>query len=164
MYAVVAALLCWFLVGSARSSLRVRHQTAVLAIGFALGISYSGAIINSQARREHKVTEAVARAKSSLPSDVSLVSFGKIDHAFLYHYGKPIPRLDWLTSGDSRDFEYFCIPSRDLKRRRLPFAWKQVTVVSLRNSPDPSSSRREVVIGHRLAISQTAAKRRDDRR
>ncbi|MFQ5732159.1 MAG: ArnT family glycosyltransferase, partial [Planctomycetaceae bacterium] len=163
VYAIFAVLVCWFLVGTVRSPLRVRHQAAVLAIGVALGLSYAGAVINSKSRRERSVTAAVARAKRSLPADVSLVSFGKIDHAFLYHYGNPIRRLDWPAPGDARDFEYFCFSARDRDRHRLPFAWTQVALVSLRNSPEPPSGNEGVVIGRRLAIPQTATATRDDR-
>ena len=148
---VFSVVLFVFLAGTSRSAWRMRHQVAVLAIGFGIGVAYCGAAINAVDARERDVAAAVAGARRKLPTDATLVSFGHIDHAFLYHYGAAIPRRDWPADAAALDADYFCFRARDRERHQLPFEWEEVAVVSLKPS-DSTEGRREVVIGRRLPL------------
>lgn len=116
------------------------------AIGF-VGLTYVGILLNVQSRDWNHPRPAVLAAKERLPDPEQLVSFGPVDHRFVYFYGHTIREAPWPDSPAELPpgITYFCFdrhlgdtPEVRLNGRgrqwsttsgTLPFAWEEVAVV-----------------------------------
>jgi hypothetical protein len=144
-------------------SIRSQHpRTAMIGLLTAalfFGGTYSGPTINVLAMISEHQAEAIAELKQRLPTDVKLVSFGRLDHVFTFHYRESIPVVPWPTAGNSLpgDTDYFCFTPNPWQPTKLPFAWEQVAVVSCdRNHLE--QPQRTVIVGRRTGSPQVAKK------
>ena len=142
-------------VGVSWWSIRSLHsrggELGLLAVAAFLGLSYTGIMINIQANISEDSAAAVAKVKGNLPPGTQLVSLGRLDHVFTFHYRDAIPVVPWPQTANALpdDAEYFCFSPEGSPAGELPFAWEKIAVVSCdRNHlPEPQ---RTVVIGRRL--------------
>jgi hypothetical protein len=67
-----------------------------------------------------------------LPPDVKLVSLNQIQHAFAFHYGRPIPVVPWPTpeSPLPDDVDYFCVQVYRDGTFSPTFAWDVIDTIS----------------------------------
>ncbi len=128
-----------------------RGQAAVLALAAFVGLSFTGAFLNSLISISEHTAERVAELRRRLPPGTRLVSLGRAHHPFVYHYGETIPWLDWPKKGDPEPgYEYFCFHSMKGRRKPLPFPWEEIAAIScdrnVRANPVDV-----MVVGHRLS-------------
>jgi hypothetical protein len=126
-----------------------RVRRTVLAVACFMVLTFTGILTNVRIRRSEDQAASVARLKEQLPPGQRLVSFGRIDSLFAYHYGVPIDlfsmpvhAVDLMT----RDDFYFCFDSENGWRPPFPFAWREVGVVSMDRNRH-AAPERAVVIG-----------------
>ncbi len=117
-----------------------RAWVAIAAIAIFQGLLFRGVLTSAWDRTANDMTEALERARRSLPADVRLVSFGRAHHRFAYYYRTLIPELPWPHSGAEvpEDVTYFCFHSRannipesvaqsiSQGSAVLPFEWEQI--------------------------------------
>ena len=143
------AIVLWR-VKASRSPLAFR--TAVLLIAAYLGFCHTVLVVNGEARVMEHTAAAVATAKSKLPSDVQLVSFGIVSHLFRYHYRTPIEAVPWPEdSAEVDDNTYFCFNEAIPLDRELPFKWELIDVVSMDREHTPRPHKPVVVIGRKTS-------------
>ena len=133
-----------------------RQQTAkiaVVSLAAFLGLTFTGAVINTRAKIAEDTAALVAEAKAELPNGQRLVSLGYIDHLFAYHYRDPhrlaAGRCPCCPTDAVLLFRYETTHGR----RHLP-AWDKVAEIPLARNKEAESTR-AVVIGR--VRTETAA-------
>ena len=130
----------------------------LLAVAAFLGLSYTGVMVNIQARISEDSAASVAKVKEQLPTGSQLVSLGRLDHVFTFYYRDAIPVVPWPQSANAlpKGAEYFCFTPPENQTYEPPFAWEKIAVVSCdRNHlPEPQ---RTVVVGRRLDTATARA-------
>ncbi|MCA9069751.1 MAG: glycosyltransferase family 39 protein [Planctomycetaceae bacterium] len=127
-------------------------QVSTVCIALIMGFIHTGLIVSSQAARQPQVGDLLADVRTELRPDETLVSFGRVSHAFAYYYGKFIPQYDWpATAQDETLPTYFCVRRSDLETHELPFAWEPIAEMSFEDDDTPSA-RTYVVVGRRLPL------------
>ena len=125
---------------------------APLVVAGVMALTYTGAMINAQARLSEDSAARIAALRSHLPPGEQLISFGRVDHLFAYYYRDSIPVQPWPGAGGGdlpEDVRYFCFDRNpDVPAPSVPFAWEQVAVISLERHQQ-SEPERTVVIGRR---------------
>ncbi|HUY35439.1 MAG TPA: glycosyltransferase family 39 protein [Pirellulales bacterium] len=153
LLAAAAAAVVW----RARAGVDARRgQAAVLALASFVGLSFTGAVLNSLVPISEHTAERVAELRRRLPPGTRLVSLGRAHHSFVYHYGETIPWLDWPKQGDPKPaYEYFCFHSMNGRRKPLPFAWREIAAISCDRSvrANPVDV---MVVGRNLMIEPAA--------
>ena len=142
------AVLIWRVREGGTSS---RIRTAVLAVAGFLAITFTGVVTDVRLKRSENPAEAMTRLKEHLPPGQPLVSLGgHLDCLFAYYYGLPfISPRPWPTPGSDPDLTYFCFQCPGDSRPQLPFAWKEIGVLSLDRNHH-AIPERVVVVGQRL--------------
>lgn len=146
---VALAVLCYRAVDSRSSSRRV--GLGLMSVVLFLSITAVGPAMTIQSRRCNDIAESVATLRQQLPDDVRLVSLNATQHAFAFHYGRPIPVVAWPTADAPLpdDLDYFCVRLNKGRTFRPAFAWQEVaTVICDRLHQDVVDDR--VIIGRRL--------------
>jgi hypothetical protein len=140
---------------------------ALITIALFLGLCYTGAVMNSDARRANDLSPAVAALKERLQDPLQLVSFGPIDHRFAFYYRDLINEWDWPENEQEvpGHVRFFCFEHHrgDTAQVRangrgmywgttsgtLPFAWEEVIRIpcdrNVRDDPEVT-----VVVGRIL--------------
>jgi 4-amino-4-deoxy-L-arabinose transferase-like glycosyltransferase len=110
-----------------------RRQLALIAITLFIGLTYTGAVVNTAIRTSEDVGASVARLKQQLPADARLVSLDKTHHRFAWHYREPIPVVPWPADAQSlpEGVTWFCYEQSGPSQKPLPFAWERVAEVSV---------------------------------
>lgn len=143
---VVAGLAYTVLRASAAITTGGSFRSGMFATTIFLGFTYTGVVVNELINDSVDTQGAVAQLLESLPPDARLVSLGHVHHLFAYYYQRPIRVLhqsDAVAPG-----AYFCFDQLSSRPAVLPFAWKEIKVISVSRS----RSRRPqetVVIGRR---------------
>lgn len=144
-----AAMLVWACLRG-----RLTRSYAPLIVGSVMALTYTGAVINAQARVSEDSAARIAALRAHLPPGERLVSLGRVDHLFAYYYRDSIPVQAWPQSGNGdvpEDVHYFCFDRNpDQPPPQVPFAWEQVAVISLERHQQ-SEPERTVVVGRRRA-------------
>ncbi len=153
--AILAAVLAWRARGC-----KPRDATAcVFGLAAFLGLTYVGALVNSQVHAQNDVAAAVARVKRRIPEGERLVSLGKAYHRFVYWYGEPVEVVDPAQAAlRNGDWRYFCFHLAGLQARpEVPFAYEELAVVPCdRRRDQPLYDR--VVVARRLDVAPRADK------
>lgn len=154
--AVLAAAVLW----AARDHHASRARWGALAVAAFMGLTFTGLVINAQARVANDPGPAVAALKEQLPPGTKLASFGRVHHLFRYLYETPIEFHPWPGPDQAvaDDLEYFCLEAPFYDPAQLPFPWEPVAVIGVdRNRHDPPENR--VVVGRRLPTGSRTAER-----
>jgi 4-amino-4-deoxy-L-arabinose transferase-like glycosyltransferase len=126
----------------------------LVTLAVLLGTTSTGVVLNSYVKKANDTQLAVTQVKQKLPPGQKLVSFGRVDHLFAYHFEEPIPfcSLPKTATEVDESVEYFAIDGGPKPIAELPFAWEEVaTVVLDRNQMEKPA--RTVIIGRRLESS-----------
>jgi len=140
------------------------YQTyAPFVLAGVMGLTYTGAVINVQVRHSDDSAARIVAIRAQLPPGEQLVSFGRVDHLFAYHYGDSIVAKPWPRRGRKtpEGVHYFCFNQNpDVPKFRVGFAWEKVAVIPLDRNHQSEPERR-VVIGRRLPEPLTALRDTD---
>lgn len=134
-----------------------RARAAMTALSLFLGLSCSGAMVNSQIRKSENAALAVGKLKQHLPKDQHLVSFGQVHHLFLFHYRDAVEVQPWPATAAQADpnLTWFCFDGE--RPLPIPFPWEVVDVIScdryVRATPE-----QKVIVGRRLLPSELASR------
>lgn len=143
------AIAVW-MVGHIRSSETRTIQISTACIVLIVGTAYTGLLVSSQVARQPRVNHLLKDVRAELPPDETLISFGRVSHAFAYYYGEFIPQRDWPVTAEDKSLPaYFCVRKTDLQTHPLPFAWEPIAEMSFEDDDTPSP-RSYVVVGRRL--------------
>ncbi len=137
-----------------------RLPLAVLVLAVLLGITHTGVVLNAMAARSERAGDVVHDLKTQLPTDVRLVSFGPIENMFAFHYKQAIPLLAWPREAHDLppDVSYFCFNHEGDTPPVLPFAWRQIGVVSCdRNHYEKPI--KSVIVGQRIETAGVGTRR-----
>ena len=134
-------------------------MVSLVTVAGLLGMTSTGVVLNAYVKKANDPQLAVMQVMHQLPPGEKLVSFGRVDHLFAYHFEKPIlfHPLPTVASEVDQSVRYFAIDGGPIPVAELPFAWKEVaTVVLDRNRIEKPA--RTVIIGRRLdeTIAQQA--------
>lgn len=126
----------------------VEWDKGILWVGVSLGLFYAGPVLGSLQKRSFNPQPLVTSVKRGLPPDARLVSFGWIQHAFLFPYRDHVPQLPWPKQAGEvpRDVDYFCINVFGDASPRLPFDWEEVAVIPCDRFIKPNPTER-VILG-----------------
>jgi len=155
-YAVAVAALVVLTLRGRHAGDPARVRMTALAIASFMVLTFTGVVTNIRARRSEDQPAAVARLKEQLPPGHRMVSLGHIDDLFGYYYGLPIQPLHGFVDPQgltTTSGVYFCFTFVGNARPQLPFAWEEVSAISMDRNHQPIPEE-VVVIGRRL---QTAA-------
>ena len=125
---------------------------AAVTLAAFMGLSFTGALINTQSRLSEDNAGSVADLRQHLPPKAQLVSLGRVDHLFAYYYRQPIRALPWPQSPSAlpRVGQYFCFDRNpDTLVLPIPFRWELVDVAVLDRHKMPAPGR-VVVVGRRI--------------
>ncbi len=159
IYGVGAMVALAGIVWSIRSYHPRTAMIGLLTAALFFGGTYSGPTINVLAMISENQAEAIAELKERLPTNVKLVSFGRLDHVFTFHYRESIPVVPWPTAVNSlsSDTDFFCYTPSPWQPKELPFTWEQIAIVSCdRNHLE--QPQRAVIVGRRTGPPQVAQK------
>jgi 4-amino-4-deoxy-L-arabinose transferase-like glycosyltransferase len=157
LFVVLAAVLVCILSWTALKTVPQRVCVAIAALALFSGLFRVGLVTNIECVRNNPLEERVLAVKSGLSEPGRLVSFGPVDHRFVYFYREPIEEIPWPVAAEQvpEHVEYFCMnrfPSdtpefRSDGRGRtsrtvpgtLPVQWEQVAEVPVnrRYKPGP---------------------------
>jgi hypothetical protein len=126
----------WMMIGRQRILLSL----SVMSVG--LLVFNLGYFMDVKVQRSERTLEEMARIKSHLPPDVSLVSLGITNHKFTYYYGKFITPLP--VDSDGKCVTYFCFDPCLIDVTKITFPWKQIDTFSL--TRDLLDQKRHVVL------------------
>jgi 4-amino-4-deoxy-L-arabinose transferase-like glycosyltransferase len=126
--------------------------TSVLVLSGSLVLIYATWFLNFLINQSLDHATAVAAVRQTIPNH-KLVSFGQVNHLFLFYFHDPINRVDWPTARED-DIDYFCFDARK-PTPDLPFAWEQVAVINCDRNLRPGSLN-YVVIGRKVSETRTA--------
>lgn len=155
VFIVIAIASAYWLTKTSRLSLHSRVSFDVLAITLLTGFAWIVVGVSVEQSRQRNVATDLATIRERIALTDELVSFGRIDHAFTYKFGRLIPQRDWPENGKNSEPLplWFCARKADLDSHSLPFAWETVGEFSL--SPEIEvHPRKVIVIGRRLAKQQ----------
>lgn len=144
-----------------------RLPASIVTLMLLAGLFRVGFISNIETSRNSPVEKRVMAVRESLPEPDKLISFGPVDHRFVYFYRLPIKELEWpIERGQiPSDVKYFCFfrhpedsdETRAIGRGRtwrrvpkhLPLEWESVAEIRVdrRDYPGPHCV---VVIGRVL--------------
>jgi hypothetical protein len=131
-------------------------QISVLSAAAVLGAWFTGLVVEARYRVQPDIDAQIARLQKHVPAGAELVSFGRLHHAFLYHYGRPIPELPWpqkpRTTGKPVPVaagEVFCVSKDRLATAPLPFAWEPLTEICCEGRDTERAG--VTVVGRRLS-------------
>jgi 4-amino-4-deoxy-L-arabinose transferase-like glycosyltransferase len=129
---------------------RAVSQTVIASAAIA-GLLYTGLVMNVSLRDSEDVAAQVAELKARLPHDKPLVSFDLLETMFTYHYAEPVvlAPVPATAADTAADLEYFCVNRAYGQTVQLPFAWREVEVISC-DRWKRNEAQRAVVIGQRL--------------
>ena len=142
----------------ARSTDLRQHAVAVALIGGLIGFGVAGMSVEGMRARQLDMGPAVAEVRSRLPADVRLISFGQVDHSFLYYYRETIPRYRVSSAASRKNVDWFCIQRHRGNQPQLPFAWETIATVPVDSDRD-RTGRNAVLIGRRTGPVEVAAGR-----
>ena len=137
-------------------------KRAVFALGGCMSVCFAFVFLTVLINRSVTTEASVTKVKQ-IVADEKLVSLGKVHHLFVFHYQKPVPRIDWPKSEQELppDVEYFCFDVCCNQHRKIPFAWEPVAVVNcdrtLREAPFD-----QVIVARRIppTLTQQRQKKR----
>ncbi len=136
-----------------------RTLPSLFALALLLACWLNGPALNTVAASAERLEPQVEAFRASLPPGEQLVSFGKLNHKFLYYYDVPVPRLPWPERADEvpADVEWFGFHAVRGWRYELPFAWQEVARfnVERRRKDNPDEY---VVIGRRAPTANGAGR------
>jgi 4-amino-4-deoxy-L-arabinose transferase-like glycosyltransferase len=110
-------------------------QISVLTAAAVLGAWYTGLIVEARRQVQPDIDAEMAELRRHVPADRELVSFGRLHHAFLYHYGRLIPELPWPPANPAAGSmnvaagDVFCVSTERLAKKPLPFAWEPLAEI-----------------------------------
>jgi hypothetical protein len=93
--ALSGAVTCGVLMWNARQADSSRSQWGLLSFCAFIGLFYTGVVLNATRAAWNDPAPLVAAARTALPANTPLVSFGPLDHRFCYFYYDPITELKW---------------------------------------------------------------------
>ena len=164
LFAVASVATAVCLVWLHRNPRPVAAQAAILVLAGFLGLAYTGPVTNSALRAANHLQVAVDDLKQQLPPSASLVSFGPVQHRFIFCYGQSIPMMDWPLEAEDLpdDVTYFCydLHAGDTAEIRssgqgwnwtktpgtLPFEWEELAVLPVQPKGN-TLDRERVVVG-----------------
>ncbi len=116
-----------------------------------IGLTYTGLLLNVTQAGSEQIAEQVRGVKEQLPPGEQLVSFNLLETAFTYHYNAPVPLLPWpkTVSDVPPEVNYFSVCAEGGTRPDLPFAWREVAVISS-DRWKRSEPKHVTIIGQRL--------------
>jgi hypothetical protein len=124
-------------------------QGAGVGVALLFGLVYAGPVVSSLIARQPNVEELLREVREQLPDEETLVSFGRVTHAFAYYYGEFIPEIAWpKTAGESLP-RYFCCRKQDFEIHPLPFAWEVIAEMSFEDDVHPSPGS-YIIVARRL--------------
>lgn len=156
---VVAAIAIWSVRSTSTTWLptnlsqpAVRFSGFMAVVGFIV-VSYVGVHVAGMNRLANDVAGATAALKERLPAGTKPVSFGPLDHPFLFYYHELLAVQPWPEKEQDAPAvgEYF-LYSPEYTTPRETFAWETVDVVSCSRTPTNPPTR-TVVLGRRLPTS-----------
>jgi 4-amino-4-deoxy-L-arabinose transferase-like glycosyltransferase len=136
-----------------------RVRLAVVAVAGFMVLSCTGIITNVRARRSEDQATTIARLKEQLPPGQRLVGFGEVDDLFAYYYALPIDCLPMPANANdpaAARVDYFCCGSVTGDRPVLPFAWQELTTISMDRNHHVRPER-AMVVGRVLHYPPSAA-------
>lgn len=150
LFLVLTSAIAVWMVSHLKSSEAWCIQISAACIVLIMGTAYTGLVVSSQVARQPRVDQLLAIVRTELPPEESLISFGRVSHAFAYYYGEFIPQRDWPQTADDENLPtYFCARKTDLEMHSLPFAWEPIAEMSFEDDDTPSP-RSYIVVGRRL--------------
>lgn len=138
--------------GIAIVSLRKPNQTAwmlreIFCIGLFCALVQLTLVTQVLQRRCEDIAGNVEKLRNELPSDIHLVSFGPVHHAFAYYFRRPIPIVPVPLDKPPADVDYFCVHVFDPQSPKLPFNWIPIADVRVDRFNDAKVPRERVVVG-----------------
>jgi 4-amino-4-deoxy-L-arabinose transferase-like glycosyltransferase len=127
------------------------RRRIAIGIGLAAAAIYVGPILSIQAKMCDNIEEQVADLKHHLPAGERLFSLDQLHHGFLYYYGEEIPLIPWPDSAEDvpDDLRYFAIHTHNSDPPPLPFAWKELNVITC-DRYERETPRVKIHIGRRI--------------
>jgi hypothetical protein len=141
---LVAVVMIWF---AFRRPEKIAPLAAVVGIASFASMGVAGAMVNVNTARWSNPTPAITELRQMLPAGAKLVSFGPVDHRFIYFYDEDVREDPWplAVSDLNEDVDYFCFTrdANDTPEARasgrgrkwtttpgtLPFAWEEVATI-----------------------------------
>lgn len=163
-YLLVAAVLAAVAWWSRAAATAAQRALGMLAVAGFLGLTVAGAFVNVQIRNGVQTRQAVAEVRRKLPENVQLVSFGRVDHLFAYHFRDAIRMAPPPEAGrpPGSDPTWFCFGGEGAPKVEVPFPYEVVGTVCCDRFPC-KPPRRVVVVGRRIpeyaAAGQTPQRR-----
>ncbi|MCC7084393.1 MAG: glycosyltransferase family 39 protein [Pirellulales bacterium] len=138
-----------------------------LVIAAFLGLTVSGAAVNSLVALDPQAERQIAELRRRIPADEPLGSFGLVETLFSYHWRRPIDYVRRELPLTARQlpprFQYFCYSGNKADRVELPFPWRVEGVINCDRTTE-SNEGKVVVVGRRLATVALLPKRQEERR
>ncbi|MHC4617853.1 MAG: ArnT family glycosyltransferase [Planctomycetota bacterium] len=132
---------------------RTEHGLVVtFAISSLVAICFNGPVINTATNVAANIGPEITAMRDQLPAQARLVSFGPVNHKFVYWHAKTIPILPKPETLNDvpEDLQYFAINVRPGQTIDLPFKWERIAKFNTdrtRNKPNPEVT---VVVGRRI--------------
>jgi 4-amino-4-deoxy-L-arabinose transferase-like glycosyltransferase len=151
-YAVAAVAAACLIQASRNSQKHSRGQVGLLASAAMLGLVSTGLVINYLARKSEDVAPLVSLVKERVARAelTPLVSFGPVEHRFIYLYDAPIELRAWPSrAADWDHINYFCFTGTSHQPVYIPVPWERIAEISCDRfrSPEPRCA---VIVGRRL--------------
>ena len=151
VFAGIAIGLAYAMFRSVRNSTMAAMSRQVVCIGLFLSMVQVGLITTVQQRRIEDVEGQVIRLKQLLPPDVTLVSLGKVHHAFAFFYRQPIPIVAYPSETLPSDLDYFCLHTYEEEHPKLPFEWNEIAMVNCDRFRNQPAIKDRVFVGRRIS-------------
>lgn len=150
-FAVITIGLAYVIFRSIRNTTVTGMTRQTVCMAWFLAMVQIGLITTVQQRRIEDVEGQVKRLRQLLPSDVNLVSLGKVHHAFAYFYRQPIPIVEYPSETVPADLDYFCLHTYEDAHPKLPFEWTEIAVVNCDRFRNQSMIKDRVFVGRRIS-------------
>lgn len=151
LYGLTAAGLGAGLLAARRGDSAQHHAAGVFCAAAMMGLAYLSIATSVDVRRsEPSAPAAIAEIKRQIPQGAQLVSLGRIDPLFAYHYRDLIPiRSAFTEASAGSTFEYFCFQQPIGIPTGIPFPYETIAVINCERNRRENPARC-VVVARRL--------------
>jgi hypothetical protein len=132
---------------------RMEHGMVVtFTITSLIAICFNGPVVNATANIAANIGPEIAAMRDRLPAQARLVSFGPVNHKFVYWYGENIPILPRPETPNDvpDDLQYFAIDVGPGQSVDLPFEWERVAEFNTDRRRDKPNPEITVLVGRRI--------------
>jgi 4-amino-4-deoxy-L-arabinose transferase-like glycosyltransferase len=132
---------------------RTEHGLVVtFTITSLAAICFNGPVVNATVNVAANIGPEVTAMRDRLPAQARLVSFGPVNHKFVYWYEENIPILPRPQTLDDvpEDLQYFAMDVGPGQSPDLPFEWERIAEFNMERRRDKPNPEITVLVGRRI--------------